>query len=95
MKISSESTARLATLSKLELSPSELTQLSFELETVVNYVDILSQLPPETAEYTQAAPPPRNVFREDRVICGCDRAELLSNAPETDGETLAVPKTVD
>lgn len=95
MKISSESTARLATLSKLDLSPAELEQLSDELETVVNYVDILSQLPPEPAECIQAAPPPRNVFREDRVVYSRDRAELLSNAPETDGETFAVPKTVD
>lgn len=94
MKISNEMMARLAALSKLELTPAEREQLSGELETVVNYMDILSQLPAEAPE--QNAPGElRNVLREDRVIPGADRAELLSNAPETDGVTLSVPKTVN
>lgn len=92
MSISNETMERMATLSKLELSQAELEQLSGELETIVNYMDILSQLPAENAEQTS---PLHNVFREDRVICSPDCTALLSNAPKTDGETLVVPKTVD
>lgn len=92
MNISRETVERMAALSKLELSQNELAQLSGELETIVNYMDILAQLP---AEYAEPVTPLHNVFREDRVICSQDRAVLLSNAPKTNGETLAVPKTVD
>jgi len=95
MSIQKETVERMAALSKLELSQAELEQLSGELETIVNYMDILSQLPVEGAECTGAASPLHNVFRDDRVICSPDRAVLLANAPETDGETLTVPKTVD
>ena len=95
MNISSESMTRLAALSRLELSQAELEQLAGELETVVKYMDILSRLPPETTEGVQPGPLAHNVFRPDRILCSHDRAELLSNAPEANGETLAVPKAVD
>ena len=95
MSISKETMERMAALSKLELSQQELEQLSGELETIVDYMDMLAQLPVESAEVAGAASPLHNVYREDRVICSPDRAVLLSNAPETDGETLTVPKTVD
>lgn len=95
MKIGSEQVERIAALSKLELSQTELEQLSVELETIVDYMDMLSQLPAESAEVAGTASPLHNVFRDDRVICSQDRSALLLNAPETDGETLTVPKTVD
>ena len=94
MKISNETMERLAVLSKLELSGQELEQLSGELETIVDYMDILAQIPSEVAE-TDPSNEPHNVLRKDRVIPGMDRAVLLSNAPETDGVILTVPKTVE
>lgn len=95
MIINKETVERMAALSKLELSQRELEQLSAELETIVDYMDILSQLPADGEDGTEQVSPLHNVFREDRVFCSPDRAALLSNAPETDGETLVVPKTVD
>ena len=95
MNISKETMERMAALSKLELSQAELEQLSGELQTIVTYMDILSQLPVEDAECAEQTSFLRNVLREDRIICSQDRAELLSNAPATDGKTLVVPKTVD
>lgn len=95
MNISKETMERMAALSKLELSQTELEQLSSELETIVNYMDILSQLPVESADRAEPIFLLHNVLREDRVISGENRAVLLSNAPATDGETLVVPKTVD
>ena len=94
MNISNETMERLAALSKLELSEQELEQLSGELETIVDYMGILAQLPGEAAQQEPSGQP-RNVLREDRVAPGMDRAALLSNSPETDGVTLAVPKAVE
>ena len=94
MRICTETMERLAALSKLELPQPELEQLSGELETIVNYMDILAQLPSKTADHACTSSL-HNVFREDRVFCSPDRAELLSNASETDGVTLTVPKTVE
>lgn len=94
MSIQKETVDRMAALSRLELSEPEREQLTAELETIVSYMDILSQLPvgdePSGEGFTL-----RNVLREDQVLCSMDRAQLLSNAPLTDGETLLVPRAVD
>ena len=95
MNINSQMMARLAALSKLELSQEELEQLSSELETIVDYMDILSQFPTEHTDCEVQNTPLHILFREDRVIGSYNRAELLSNAPETNGVTLTVPKTVE
>ncbi len=95
MNVSNQMMARLATLSKLELSKEESEQISGQLETIVNYMDILAKLPSELENCEAQTELLHNVFREDRVIGSSDRAELLSNAPKTDGVTLSVPKAVE
>lgn len=95
MNVSNQMMARLAALSKLELSKEESEQFSGQLETVVNYMDILAKLPSEPTNCETQTELLHNVFREDRVIRSNDRAELLSNAPQTDGVTLIVPKAVE
>lgn len=91
MSVSKETVERLASLSMLELTGAEMQQLSDELETIVDYMNILSQLPCVDAAPTATA----HALREDRVIPSRKRAELLANAPAHDGETLLVPKTVE
>lgn len=95
MSIQKETVERMAALSKLKLSEQERERFAAELETIVNYMDILSQLPAGEAEPSGDEAALRNVLRKDRVLCSMHRSELLSNAPLTDGETLLVPKAVD
>ena len=39
--------------------------------------------------------PVNNVFREDVVVNGDDRENILANAPEERGGAFVVPKTVE
>lgn len=91
MSVSKETVERLAALSMLELTAAETQQLSVELETITDYMNILSQLP--CADAQPAAP--CHTLREDRVIPSRERAELLASAPAHDGEALLVPQTVE
>lgn len=95
MSITNETVDRMAALSRLELSRQEREQLAGELETIVSYMDILSQLPIGEEEPAGEGSVLCNVLREDRALCSMDRSQLLSNAPLTDGETLLVPRAVD
>ena len=47
------------------------------------------------AEAMSHAFPVSNVFREDVVTNGCDRDNLLANAPEEKDGCYKVPKTFD
>lgn len=91
MSVNKETVERLAALSMLELTETETRQLSRELETIVDYMNILSQLPCVEVEFDSPCPS----LREDRVAPSRDRADLLAHAPAHDGETFLVPKTVE
>lgn len=95
MSIDMETMERMASLAKLQLTQEEAQQLSRELETIVEYMDILSQLPTEQTDPFDQSSEPHNILREDCVHRSMERADLLSNAPDSDGATLAVPKAVE
>ena len=91
MLVSKETMERLATLSMLELTDAETQQLSAELDSIADYMNILAQLPCVDTQ-TDTAP---LTLRPDWVLPSLERTELLANAPAHDGETLLVPKTVE
>ncbi len=91
--ITPETLDHICALAQLTLTESERQPMAAELEGIVAYMDLLSRLP---ADDTHATPPvSRNVLRADLTSPSFDRADLLTNAPSTDGQTVLVPKTVE
>ncbi len=95
MQITTQMVDYVAELSRLAISPEEKESLCRELAAIVDYVDMLAAVDTEGVEAMSHVFPLRNVFREDVVQPSQDRAELLRNAPKTDGEGFLVPKTVE
>jgi aspartyl-tRNA(Asn)/glutamyl-tRNA(Gln) amidotransferase subunit C len=95
MLITDEMVDYVAELSRLELGEEEKARVREELASIVDYVDILSTVDTEGVEAMSHVFPVHNVFRADEVQPSQDRAELLANAPKTDGEGFLVPKTVE
>jgi len=95
MNITTETVDRISALSRLELAEGEKEQLAAELESIVTYMEILNQLPTEDVEPLSHVFPVKNVLREDTVLPSQDRAELLANAPASDGASFLVPRTVE
>ena len=94
-KISDEVMAnpeRLATLARTEEERETSRQ---EMEKILGYVDKLNELDSEGVEPLISLFPVENVFREDKVVNGDMRDELVDLAPrKKDGQYL-VPKTVE
>lgn len=95
MNITTETVDRISALSRLELAEGEQEQMAAELGSIVTYMEILNQLPTEGVEPLSHALPVENVLREDTVLPSLDRAELLDNAPASDGAFFLVPRTVE
>ncbi len=95
MNITTETMDRISALSRLELAEEEKEQMAAELGAIVTYMEILNQLPLEDAEPLSHGSPLKNVLREDTVLPSLDRAELLANAPASDGAFFLVPRTVE
>lgn len=94
-KISDEVMANTELLAKLALTDEEREKSRREMEKILGYVDKLNELDTEGVEPLISLFPVENVFREDKVVNGDMRDELVDLAPrKKDGQYL-VPKTVE
>ena len=71
-----------------------LRKLAAQLETILEYVDKLSQVDLSGVEPMAHALPLHNVLRDDVVEPSLPLERVLMNAPETDGPFFKVPKVI-
>ncbi len=94
-EITDETIEYVGILAKLELSEDEKEQAKQDMGRMLDYFDKLNELDTEGVEPMSHAFPVNNVFREDEVVNGDDRDNMLANAPEKKDGTYMVPKTFD
>lgn len=82
-------------LAKLELSEEEKRAAKEDMEKMLQYVDKLNELDTKDVEPMTHIFPIHNVFREDIVINGDDRENILANAPKCKDGAFQVPRTVE
>lgn len=94
MAISIDEVKKLAELSRIELSEEELEKMRGEIDSILEYVEAIREVPlPEGV-----SPSPHlaleNVMREDGEAHepGAYTEKLLSQAPQRDGKFLKVKK---
>ncbi|NOY74585.1 MAG: Asp-tRNA(Asn)/Glu-tRNA(Gln) amidotransferase subunit GatC [Kiritimatiellaeota bacterium] len=86
----------IANLARLELGETEKDSLRIDMEKIVAYVNVLSELDVEGVEPMAHAAALTNVVRNDRADASFPREAFISNAPETiDDELIKVPKVID
>lgn len=82
---------KVASLSRLKLSETEVDNLGKQMGSVLKYIDMLSELDTDSIEPMAHAIEISNVFREDQLQESLPREKALSNAPQTDGNYFLVP----
>lgn len=82
-------------LAKLELSDEEKEQAKKDMASMLDYIDMLNELDTDGVEPMSHVFPVNNVFREDVVVNGDDRDNILANAPEEKDGSFMVPKAVE
>lgn len=92
--ITDETIDYVGILAKLELSSEEKEQAK-DMANMLDYIDMLNELDTDGVEPLSHVFPVHNVFREDVVVNGDVRDEMLKNAPEEKDGSFMVPKTVD
>ena len=99
-RVTVEEVERVAELAHLELTPEETPRMLDDLNAILDYVAELNEL--DTSGVAPLAQVSElldgggsGVLREDRVRPSLDRAEVLSQAPETDGAFFKVPKVIE
>jgi aspartyl-tRNA(Asn)/glutamyl-tRNA(Gln) amidotransferase subunit C len=91
MAISRADVEKVALLSRLRLSESELDTMTAQLAQIVQYVDHLSEVDTEGVAPMAHAIEVQNVFRGDQVTPSLPRDDALANAPHRIEEGYLVP----
>ena len=94
-KITDEIIDYVGKLAKLKISDDEKEQTRKDMQTIMDYIDILNELDTRKVEPMFYIFPVHNVFREDVITNGDDKAHMLANAPKQKDGQYQVPKTVE
>lgn len=86
---------KLAQLARIKLDPTEKDGLTKEIDSILAYVDQIKKAT-INVDYTPVPGAVHNVFRPDvaRTISSEDREALLDEAPDREGEFVAVKKII-
>jgi len=90
-----ETVGNIATLARLELTPEELSAMTRQLASILDYVRQLDELDLNGVEPLAHAVDLQNVFREDEPTPSLPVAEALANAPRRSRDFYAVPAVLD
>jgi len=95
MKITAEEAEQVAILARLRLTDDEASQLTRQLDDILEYMDKLDRL--DTAQVEPFTHPLETVngLRADAVTNQPNTDALLANAPDRDGTFFKVPKIIE
>jgi aspartyl-tRNA(Asn)/glutamyl-tRNA(Gln) amidotransferase subunit C len=95
MKVTKDDLANVAVLSRLEIPAAEQDTYIQQMDSILTYMDNLSNVDTADVKPTTYALPMQNVFREDVVKPSLARELALQNAPLKDDNYFKVPKVLE
>lgn len=95
MKITPEQVEYVALLGRLKLEPEEKKKYVAQLDDILKYMDMLSEVPTDDVEPMAGPVGLYTPLREDVVKESLPIEEALSNAPARTGTSFRVPKVIE
>ncbi|MCL2062307.1 MAG: Asp-tRNA(Asn)/Glu-tRNA(Gln) amidotransferase subunit GatC [Firmicutes bacterium] len=95
MKIDEQTVLYLQELSYLTLSAQERAEIANSLENILQYMAVLSKADTKSVSAEVSGDPVKNALRPDRTEDFGLSADILKNAPVSDGEFFIVPKVIE
>ncbi len=95
MSIDESTAARVAKLARIKVEPEQLPALAGEFNTILGFIEQLSEVDVEGVEPMTSVTPQRLKRRKDVVTDGSQQQAVLSNAPDAREGFFAVPKVVE
>lgn len=92
MKLDPSTIQKMAHLSRLHLSPTEMEEMEGTLSKILGWMEKLNEVDTTGVEPLIHLSPSVNVFREDVAVPGLPPEVSLANAPSRDGTFFTVPK---
>ncbi len=93
-EISTEAVAKMAVLSRLEVPEERQERFARQFGDILSYMEILAQVDTQGVEPLYSPVTHDACLRPDAAENRRQRAEVLGNAPEQDGQYFVVPRIV-
>ena len=90
-RLTRDNVAKVADLARLNLSEAELERFTEQLGAVLDHAEDVASLDLDGVPPTAHPLPLVNVLRDDVVVEGVDRDEVLSQAPSVEDRRFRVP----
>lgn len=91
MSLTDDEVRKLALLARLELSDEELVKVRPQLDSILGFVERLSELETGDVEPMTTALDVDNRWRDDLGVRGLSHEQALQNAPARDDDCFLVP----
>jgi len=95
MALDKATVARIATLARIKLPPSEQEHLAGELSAILTWIEQLGEVDTAGVEPMSSVVAMELPTRADDVTDGGCREKILANAPDSAGCFFTVPKVVE
>ena len=95
MSIDTDTARRVAKLARIRVEEEALPALASEFNTILGFIEQLSEVDVEGVEPMTSVTPQRLKRREDVVTDGDQAEKILANAPDAREGFFAVPKVVE
>ena len=93
-RLSRDVVAKVARLARLDLSPTELDLMTTQLAGMLDHFTDIDKLDLDGVAPLAQPLPLKNVMRDDVVLPGLDRDEVLAVAPAAEDGRFRVPPTI-
>jgi len=93
-RIARDEVERVVALARLAMDDAELDRLQRDLDSILGYVDTLSEVDTTGVEPTAHVIPLATPLRDDEPEPPLDPALAVANAPEASGSAFVVPKVI-
>ena len=95
MQVSKEEILHIANLAQLTLEENEIEKYQANLEEILNFANIVNNVPVEGLDVTIGTNEAKNVFRKDEIKIFEDNESLLQNAPTQEQHMFKIPKVIN
>lgn len=93
-RITAEVVAKVARLARLDLTPEEIERTTTQLADMLEHFADIDALQLDDVAPMAQPYPLDNVFREDVIVAGLDRDEVLAAAPAAEDGRFRVPPII-
>ena len=95
MPIDKDIVAKVSNLARIKINNDQLSTISNELESVIEWIDTLNEVNTNGVEPIANVSGQKLPLREDKVTDGGYSEKILSNAPEKESGFFVVPNVVE